>query len=140
MVFPESSGPPPGAADAPASTGRVWSDAAFKERLLAEPKPALRELGIAVPEDVLVRLVTSKGAPGDVDDHSLMQFVLERGDEFSHFFMPSPRSPCSQQAAYGRILAKELGDPALDARIRLDAQAALRRLNAPADRIGEAAV
>ncbi|MEQ8816620.1 MAG: hypothetical protein RLO51_26525 [Thalassobaculum sp.] len=126
-------------AEAPVSTGRVWQDAAFKAGLLADPKPALRALGIPVPDDVSVRTVTSKGAPGDVDDHSLMQFVLERGDEFSHFFLPSPRSPCSQQAAYGRILTRQVGDPALDARIRADAQAALRRLGGPDAATGEAA-
>jgi len=114
------------------STGIVWSDAEFKRRLLSGPKPALRELGIAVPDEVSVRLVTSKGAPGDVDDHSLMQFVLERGDDFAHFFLPSPRSPCAQQAVYGRILTKRLGDPLLDRSIRADAEAALRKLDGTA--------
>ncbi|GHD41917.1 hypothetical protein GCM10017083_06330 [Thalassobaculum fulvum] len=114
------------------STAIVWDDAAFKRRLLSEPKPALRELGIAVPDDVSVRLVTSKGAPGDEDDHSLMQFVLERGDDFAHFFLPSPRSPCAQQAVYGRILTRRLGDPLLDRAIRADAEAALRRLGGTA--------
>ncbi len=114
------------------STAIVWSDADFKRRLLSDPKPALRELGIVVPDDVSVRLVTSKGAPGDVDDHSLMQFVLERGDEFAHFFLPSPRSPCAQQAVYGRILTKRPGDPLLDRSIRADAEAALRKLGGPA--------
>lgn len=123
----------------PDSTARVWEDAAFKQRLLAEPKTGLRALGIPVPDDVAVRLVTSKGAPGDVDDHSLMQVVLERGDAFAHFFLPSPRSPCSQQAAYGRIVTRQVGDPALDARIRADAGLALRRLEGPDAGSGEAA-
>lgn len=132
----------PGTPEAPASTGRVWQDPAFKASLLANPKPTLRALGIPVPDDVSVRMVTSKGAPGDEDDHSLMQFILERGDEFSHFFLPSPRSPCSQQAAYGRIVTRQVGDPALDARIRSDAASALRRLGdqgAAAGGSGEAA-
>ena len=118
--------------DAAVSTGIVWSDGEFKRRLMSDPKPALRELGIIVPDDVSVRLVTSKGAPGDVDDHSLMQFVLERGDDFTHFFLPSPRSPCAQQAVYGRILTKRLGDPLLDRSIRADAEAALRKLGGTA--------
>jgi hypothetical protein len=35
---------------------RTWSDEAFKARLLAEPKAALAEEGVAVPPDVEVRV------------------------------------------------------------------------------------
>jgi hypothetical protein len=35
---------------------RTWSDEAFKQRLLAEPGPALAEQGIALPPGVAVRV------------------------------------------------------------------------------------
>ena len=36
---------------------QAWSDEGFKQRLLAEPKAALQEQGIAVPAGVEVRVV-----------------------------------------------------------------------------------
>ena len=108
----------------------VWSDRRFRNRLIAEPRETLRELGIEIPGDVSVKTVTSKGAPSDPDNPSLLQFLLERGNRLAYFFIPSPRSPSSQQASYGAILSKIPGDPAFAARLRSDAEAALRRLNA----------
>jgi hypothetical protein len=108
---------------------RVWSDPPFRKRVIAAPQTTLRELGIEIPGDVSVKTVTSKGAPSDPDSPSLLQFVLERGGRLAYFFLPSPRSPSSQQAAYGMILSKQPGDPAFTERLLSDAAAALRRLD-----------
>lgn len=109
---------------------RVWADPAVHKRVVADPRGALLELGVPVPDGVAVRIVGSKGAPSDVDDPSLIQFVLEQGTGYAYFFLPSPRSPCAQQAAYGRILTKTLDDPEYDRRVRADADRALRGLAA----------
>ena len=108
----------------------VWADRALCKRLRDDPRAGLRELGIDVPESIAVRTVTSKGGVSDVDSPSLLQFLLERGGRASYFFLPSPRSPCSQQASYGRILSREVNDPVFDARLHDDAVAALAQLEA----------
>jgi hypothetical protein len=107
---------------------RVWREIPFRKRLIAEPRTVLQELGIEIPHDVAVKTIASKGAPSDPDNPSLLQFVLERGNHLAYFFLPSPQSPSAQQAAYGRILGKSPDDPAFDARLRSDAEAAIRRL------------
>jgi hypothetical protein len=107
---------------------RLWRDRGFKRRLIAQPQPTLMELGIAIPADIAVKTVASKGAPGDPGGASLLEFVLERGHRLSYFFIASPQSPCAQQAAYGRILSRSLDDPQFEARMRQDAAAALRAL------------
>lgn len=108
----------------------VWSDAALRRRLREDPLHALAEIGIAVPEGVRVKTVASKGAVSDVEEASLLQFLLERDGRLAYFFLPSPRSACSQQATYGRVLSTAIDDPAFDARLRQDAAAALRALGA----------
>ena len=108
----------------------VWSDRALCKRLCTDPRAALRELGIEIPASIAVRTVPSKGSPGDADNPSLLEFLLERAGRTSYFFLPSPRSPCSQQASYGRILSRSLDDPAFDARLREDAAAAITELEA----------
>ncbi len=109
---------------------RVWTDAAFRKRVVEAPRPALAELGIAIGADAAVRVVGSKGAPGDVDDPSLIQVVVEQGGGYAYFFIPSPRSPCAQQAAYGIIVARDTDDPALGRRVLRDAERALAGLAA----------
>lgn len=36
---------------------KAWKDPAFKEKLLADPKVALKEMGIDIPKDVTVKIV-----------------------------------------------------------------------------------
>lgn len=113
-------------------TGRladVWTDNAFRQRLKSDPIPNLRLLGIAVPDDVSVKVLGSRGAPSDRGD-TLLQFVLERGPRFAFFFMPSPLHPSAQQAAYGRTLGSALDDAIFEKRLHADAAAALRDLGA----------
>ena len=50
---------------------RTWSDAAFKEQLLADPAKALKEYGIAFPEGVTVK-------------------VMEDSAEVVHLILPPP--------------------------------------------------
>jgi hypothetical protein len=106
----------------------VWTDKAFCKRLRDDPRASLRELGIEIPEPIAVKTVPSKGSPGDADNPSLLEFLLERDRRFAYFFLPSPRSPCSQQASYGHILSRALDDPAFDSRLRRDAAAAIAQL------------
>jgi hypothetical protein len=112
----------------PIGLGKVWSDREFRRRLTGEPKQTLRELGIAVPDEVEVKTVASKGAPSEPGEASLLQFVLTRGSLLSYFFLPSPLSPAAQQAAYGRILSKSMNDPVFERRLRADAEAAIRKV------------
>jgi len=68
---------------------RAWRDAAFKQRLLAEPVATLREAGIGVPDDVQVRVVENsdnvvhlilRAKPtGDLTDEELDQVAAARG-------------------------------------------------------------
>jgi hypothetical protein len=106
----------------------VWTDREFCRRLREDPRASLRELGIDIPASIAVKAVPSKGSPGDADDPSLIEFLLERDRRLAYFFLPSPRSPCSQQATYGHILSRTLDDPAFDARLRADAAAAIAQL------------
>ena len=106
----------------------VWTDASLRQRLRESPRSGLAEIGIRLPGDVQVKTVASKGAVSDVEEASLLQFLLERNARLSYFFLPSPRSPCAQQATYGRVLATALDDPAFRDRLQQDAQAALRDL------------
>lgn len=106
----------------------VWADAALRQRLREDPLRALPEIGIPVPPGVRVKTVACKGAVSDVEEASLLQFLLERDGRLAYFFLPSPRSPCSQQATYGRVLSTAIDDPVFDARLRQDALAALRAL------------
>lgn len=113
-----------------AAIARIWTDAGFRKRLVEAPGRALPEIGIDIPAGTTVRVVGSKGAPGDLDDPSLIQVVLEQGGGYAYFFIPSPRSPCAQQAAYGMILARAVDDPVLGRRVLLDAAGALSGLAA----------
>jgi len=36
---------------------KCWTDEAFKQRLLSNPKPVLKEIGVDVPEDLEVKTV-----------------------------------------------------------------------------------
>lgn len=113
-------------------TGRlaaVWTDAAFRQRLKADPKSGLRRLGILVPDDVAVKVLGSRGTPSDGMD-TLLQFVLERGTRFSSFFMPSPHHPSAQQGAYGRTVGNSPDDAVFEQRLQADAAAALREIGA----------
>jgi hypothetical protein len=38
-------------------TARAWEDPSFKQQLLSNPKPVLREAGLEVPENFNVRIV-----------------------------------------------------------------------------------
>ena len=107
---------------------KVWTDKAVRQRLRDDPRGGLRDFGIELPRAVSVKTVASKGSPSDVEEASLLQFLLESNGRTAYFFLPSPRSPCAQQAAYGRILARELDAPIFAERLRLDAAAALREL------------
>ena len=106
----------------------VWTDKEVRKRLRENPRGGLRDLGIDLPDSIAVKTVASKGSPGDVEEASLLQFLLESNGRTAYFFLPSPRSPCAQQAAYGRILSRELDAPVFAERLRLDAAAALREL------------
>ncbi len=114
--------------DTTAGIARVWTDAAFRKRLVEDPAPVLAEIGIPLPADATVRVVGSKGAPGDVDDPSLIQVVLEQDGGYAYFFIPSARSPCAQQAAYGMILGRTVDDPVLCGRVVQDAARAVADL------------
>ncbi len=105
----------------------VWRDAGLKAVLLTEPKQLLRRLGIAIPDDVTVKTVASKGAPSDKIE-TLLQVVLERGPVFAFVFLPSPLHPSAQQAAYGRTVGGSPDDPVFERRFRADAAAALREI------------
>lgn len=117
---------------------RVWTDAVVRKRLVEAPRPTLAELGIPLADGADVRIVGSKGAPGDVDDPSLIQVVMEQDGGYAYFFIPSPRSPCAQQAAYGLILTRSVEDPALGRRVLLDADRACRSLAAQLREVAEA--
>jgi len=68
---------------------RAWRDAAFRQRLLAEPVATLREAGIAVPDDVQVRVVEDTDTlihlilparpAGDLSDEDLDQTAAAGG-------------------------------------------------------------
>lgn len=122
----------------PPGISRVWTDAVFRKRLVEAPRPALAELGIPLADGAAVRIVGSKGAPGDVDDPSLIQVVMEQDGGYAYFFIPSPRSPCAQQAAYGLILTRSVEDPALGRRVLLDADRACRSLAVQLREVAEA--
>jgi hypothetical protein len=92
-----------------------------------QPKSTLRLLGFAIPDDVAVKALGSRGAPSDRGD-TLLQFVLERGPQFAFFFLPSPLHPSAQQAAYGRTVGATVDDPVFERRARADAAAALREI------------
>ncbi|MDR3534860.1 MAG: hypothetical protein P4L71_00040 [Acetobacteraceae bacterium] len=111
------------------SLATVWRDAALRQALLTDPRPGLRALGIAIPDDVAVKTLGSKGTPAD-RGATLLQFVLERGPLFSFFFMPSPLHSSAQQAAYGEIIGSSVDDPAFEHRLRVDAAAALQAVGA----------
>jgi Tfp pilus assembly protein PilN len=106
----------------------VWTDRGFRQRLRTEPRAGLRQLGIELPPRVQVKTIACKGSPLDVEDASLLQFLLECEGRCACFFLASPRSPCAQQAAFGKILSRELDDPVFDDRLRAAAADALRRL------------
>lgn len=112
----------------PTGLDRVWSDRRLRKRLIAQPKQALREIGIVVPDDIEVKTVASKGSPVDPGEATLLQFVLTRGTLLSYFFLPSPQSVSAQQGAYGFIVSKSLGDPIFERYLREDALAAIRKV------------
>lgn len=105
-----------------------WSDAAARKALLADPRAGLTALGITIPDDVAVKVISSKGSPADADSPSLIQFLMEKHHRLAHFFLPSPRSPCAQQATYGHILSRDPDDPAFDRVLHAQADAAIARL------------
>jgi hypothetical protein len=109
----------------PRGLDKVWSDPALRRRLITQPKLALPEIGIAVPDDVEVKTVASKGSPTDPGDATLLQFVLTRGHLLSYFFLASPLSVSAQQGAYGFIVSKSLDDPLFERYVRDDAEAAI---------------
>lgn len=108
---------------------RVWTDPAFKQALVANPRPLLRQLGIAIPDDVTVKVLGSNGTPSD-RVATLLQFVLDRGPRFSAFFMPSPLHTSAQLGAYGKIIGTSVDDPVFAQRLHADATAALGELGA----------
>ncbi len=117
---------------------RVWSDRELRRRLVSEPKQALRELGIAIPDEVAVKTVPSKGSPSDAGEASLLQFVLTGGPVLSYFFLPSPLSITAQQAVFGKILSKSVNDPVFERCLRQAAKAAIDKVCAPSPEPGEA--
>jgi hypothetical protein len=119
--------PAPGTVE-PTGLNRVWSDRRLRRRLIAQPKQALCEIGIVVPDGIEVKTVASKGSPVDPGEATLLQFVLTRGSVLSYFFLPSPRSVSAQQAAYGFIAGKSLDDPVFERYLREDAAAAIRKV------------
>jgi hypothetical protein len=132
-------GSPAGSSNGHPGTGQIglstiWTDAALKRTLMDQPKSTLRKLGFAIPDDVAVKALGSRGAPSDRGD-TLLQFVVERGPRFAFFFLPSPLHPSAQQAAYGRTVGNDVDDPVFERRARADAAAALQELAAlrPAD-------
>jgi hypothetical protein len=110
---------------------RVWSDRELRRRLVSQPKRALSEFGIAIPEEVEVKTVPSKGSPSDVGEASLLQFVLTRGPLLSYFFLPSPLSITAQQAVFGKIVSKSVKDPVFERCLRQAAKAAIDKVCAP---------
>ena len=111
----------------------LWHDDALRKELLTAPRPVLRRLGFAIPDDVAVKALGSRGKPSD-PVATLVQIVLEREALFSFFFMPSPLQPSAQQAAYGITIGDRIDDPVFEQRVRADAETALRALEAvPAD-------
>lgn len=122
----------------PSTLARVWSDREFRRRLITEPKQALPEIGLVIPEGIEVKTVPSKGSPSDVDDASLLQFVLTRGPLLSYFFLPSPRSITAQQAVFGRILSKSMDDPAFAQGLHRAAAAAIAKVCATVPGASEA--
>jgi hypothetical protein len=68
---------------------RAWRDAAFRQRLLAEPAAALREAGVQVPEGLQVRVVENAAdlvhlilpakPSGDMTDEQLEQIAAAGG-------------------------------------------------------------
>jgi len=112
----------------PTGLERVRSDRRLRRRLIAQPKQALREIGIVVPEYLEVKTVASKGSPVDPGEATLLQFVLTRGSLLSYFFLPSPQSVSAQQAAYGFIVSKSLDDPDFERYLREDVAAAIRKV------------
>ncbi len=112
------------------SLAAVWRDRELRTRLRNDPAAELKKYGIELPPEIAVRTVACKGSPVDVEDASLLQFLLERGERLSYFFTASARSPCAQQAAYGRIISRDLDDPVFVEYLRRDAMTAMRTLEA----------
>lgn len=106
----------------------LWRDDALRKAMLADPRPVLRRLGLAIPDDVAVKALGSRGKPSD-PIATLLQVVLERGPRFSFFFIPSPLHASAQQGAYGMAIGTGIDDPVFEQRIRADAAAALRALD-----------
>lgn len=104
----------------------VWTDKLFRQRLRLDPRAGLQALGIEVPQDVRIKTIASKGAPSDVEEASLLQFLLETEQGSAYFFLPSPRSACAQQAVFGTVISRELDDPVFAERFFADASSAMR--------------
>lgn len=103
----------------------VWTDKLFRQQLRLNPRAGLQALGVEVPDGVQIKTIASKGAPSDVEEASLLQFLLECDNRSSYFFLPSPRSACAQQAVFGTVLSRELDDPVFARRFLADAALAL---------------
>lgn len=106
--------------------------------MITEPNQALPEIGVVIPEGIEVKTVPSKGSPSDIDDTSLLQFVLTHGPLLSYFFLPSPRSITAQQAVFGKILSKSIDDPAFEQHLHRAAAAAIAKVSAGVAEASEA--
>ena len=111
---------------APTPLPTVWTDKLFRQQLRLNPRAGLQALGIEVPEGVQIKTIASKGAPSDVEEASLLQFLLEADKGSSYFFLPSPRSACAQQAVFGTVISRELDDPVFAERFFAGASSAVR--------------
>ena len=67
---------------------RAWDDDAFKEKLKSDPKSALAEVGISVPDEITIKVVESSadthylvlpGTPADAGYASSDEFKEEHG-------------------------------------------------------------
>lgn len=106
------------------AVARIWSDATLRQGLARQPAETLRALGVPVPADLPVLVVTSRSRPSDKEP-TLYQFVFETPERLAYVCLPAPHAPAAQQTAYGDILGRRANDPALETRFRADLAAAL---------------
>jgi hypothetical protein len=88
---------------------RIWSDAALKSRLIANPKPVLKEFGLEIPDSVTVQI--HENTP------TLINVVLPI----------RPTEPVALSAAdpIARILEQAWQDPVFKAKLLTDAKEAV---------------
>jgi hypothetical protein len=97
---------------------RAWGDAAFKQRLLAEPKAVLAEQGIPFPPEVEVRV--------HEDSPTTVHLALPPAPRDEPADMPADQAQMNPYGPrYLQLAARAWSDPAFKARLLAEPAAAL---------------